>query len=232
MSENLLRVRLQLRLDERLARFIRIATSFVTIELDNAIYAGDDKWFEYLTLEPADETVSPEAELGGVSGIDVLDVRTIGNAPPIYYTLLFVDEVETFLLFLIASNQAIPHRIVIDDSQLRAVVTLRDWNHLKEFADLLEETYDGFELLGTQQVETAGFPLGGEQLKHTVRGKLTNSQLMALEVAHQMGYFQVPQESTGREVADRLGISQSVASERLRHAQQRLFDILFGQTGR
>lgn len=232
MSENLLRVRLQLRLDERLARFIRIEATFATIELDNAIYAGDGQWFEYLTLEPVDGDVSPEGELREVPGIEVLDIRTLGNAPPIYYSLLFVDEVETFLLFLTASNQAIPHRIVVDDSQLRAVVTLQDWNHLKEFADLLEETYDGFELLGTEQVETAGFPLGGEQLKHTVRGKLTTSQLMALEVAHQMGYFRVPQESTGREVADKLGISQSVASERLRHAQQRLFDILFGQVDR
>lgn len=230
MSESLLRVRIQLRLDERIARFIPVATSFATIELDNAIYAGDDRWFEYLTLEPVDRGVSPEAELGEVPEMEVLDIRTVGNAPPIYHAIIFVDEVETFLLFVIARNRGIPHRVVLDGFQLRAVVTLRDWNHLKEFADVLEDTYDGFELLGTQQVETAGYPLGGEQLKHTVRGKLTTSQLRALEVAHRMGYFQVPQQATSREVADRLGISQSAASERLRHSQQRFFDILFGQS--
>lgn len=229
MSESLLRVRIQLQLDERIARFIPIAASFATIELDNAIYSGDDRWFEYLTLEPVDRDISPEGKLAGASGIEVLDVQTIGNAPPVYHAVIFVDEVDTFLLFVIARNRAVPHRIVLEGTQLRAVVTLRDWNHLKEFADILEDTYDGFELLGTQQVETAGFPLGGEQLKHTVHGKLTTSQLQALEVAHRKGYFQVPQQATSREVADKLGISQSAVSERLRHAQQRFFDILFGQ---
>ena len=227
MSGDLLRVRLQLRPDERLARFVAADEAFEAIELDNAIYAGDGQWFEYLTLSSTGDA-SPESALAALPSTEVLDSRAVGPDSTVSRTILFVDEVAEFVLPTITRERAVPHRILLEDGRLRAVVTLRDWNHLKEFADTLESTYDGFELLGTAQVDTVGFPLGGDRLKHTMQGKLTAEQLLALEVAYRMGYFRVPQEATGTEVAERLETSQSAVSERLRRAEQRLLEVLFG----
>lgn len=230
MSDDLLRVRLQLQSDERLAKFVDAREAFETIELDNAIYAGDGQWFEYLTLVAPTGDGSPESTLNALPAIEVLDSHTVGTDPPVYHTVLFVDEAAEFILSTITHDRAVPHRILLEGERLRAVVTVRDWNHLKEFADTLERIYDSFELLGTTQVGTVGFPLGGDKLKHTVRGKLTAEQLGALEVAYRMGYFRVPQEATGTDVADRLETSQSAVSERLRRAQQELFAVLFGRS--
>lgn len=228
MSGDLLRVRLQLQPDERLARFVDASEAFDTIELDNAIYAGDGRWFEYLTLVTSTGNASPNSTLASIPAVEVLDSYTAGTDPYVYHAVLFVDECDEFILPTITHDQAVPHRILLEGARLRAVVTLRDWNHLKEFGDTLENAYDDFELLGTTQVDSIGFPLGGDKLKHTMQGKLTADQLLALEVAYRMGYFRVPQEATGAEVADRLETSQSAVSERLRRAQQRLFEVLFG----
>lgn len=227
MSGDLLRVRLQLRPDERLAGFVAAREAVETIELDNAIYAENGHWFEYLTLVPAADA-SPESALAAIPAVEVLGDHTVGTDPPVVHAVVFVDEVTEFVLPKITRDRAVPHRIVLENDRLRAVVTLRDWTHLKEFADTLENAYEGFELLGTTQVDTVGFPLGGDKLKHTMRGKLTADQLLALEVAYRMGYFRVPQEATGTEVAERLETSQSAVSERLRRAEQRLLELLFG----
>ncbi len=228
MSSDLLRVRFQLRLDDRLARVVDACEAFETIELDNAIYAGNGQWFEYLTLVASTADASPESSLSALQTVEVVDSRTAGTDPPIHHAVLFADEGDEFVLSTVTRGRAVPHRVLFDSDRLRAAVTLRDWNHLKEFADTLETTYDGFELLGTTQVDTVGFLLGGDRLKETVRGKLTRDQLAALEAAYRMGYFQVPQEATGTDVAERLETSQSAVSERLRRAEQRLFEVLFG----
>ncbi|WP_265109989.1 helix-turn-helix domain-containing protein [Halosolutus halophilus] len=226
MPGDFLRVRFQLRADDRLARFVGAGDRFGTIELDNAIYAGAGQWFEYLTFVGGE--TDPEMTLDTRSAIEVLDCWTVGGDPPVYHAVLFVDEVPEFVLSEITRCRALPHRILLEDDRLRVVATVRDWNHLKEFANDLERTYAGFELLGTEQIDDIGFPLGGNDLKHTVHGKLTPDQLLVLEVAYRMGYFRVPQEATGKEIAEQLETSQSAISERLRNAQQRLLSVLFG----
>lgn len=228
MSDDLLRVRFQLRADGQLARFVDANEWFETIELDNAIYAGSGQWFEYLTLVASTADSPPDSTLATLPQVEVLDSKTAGTDPPVYYAILFVDEVAEFILPTITRERAIPHRIHLTNDRLRVVVTVQDWTHLKEFADSLERTYDSFELVGTRQVDDVGFLLGGDKLKHTMQGKLTAEQLLALEVAYQMGYFQVPQAATGTEVAKELETSQSAISERLRRAQQELLAVLFG----
>lgn len=232
MSGDLLRVRLQLRSDERLARFVAACESFGTAELDNAIYAGEDRWFEYLTVATTAADRDPDAALAALEGVDLLDSRAVGADPIVHHAVLFVEEGPEFVLPAITRCRALPHRILLEGERLRVIATVRDWAHLKEFADSLERSYGGFELLGTEQIDDVGFPLGGDKLKHTVRGKLSAEQLVALEVAYRMGYFQVPQEATGTDVAERLETSQSAVSERLRNAQQQLLAVLFGPGAR
>ena len=127
-------------------------------------------------------------------------------------------------------NGAVPHRIHIREKQLNATVSVRDWDHLKDFADEIESTYGSFELIGTTQVDALTYPLGVDRLKYIVKEKLTEDQLTTLETSFQMGYYTVPQTATSEDVAKQLGISQSTFSTKLRNAQYNLLAVLFGKS--
>jgi len=57
---------------------------------------------------------------------------------------------------------------------------------------------------------------------------LTDEQLEAVAVAHEMGYFDESERVTQSEIADELGISRPSVSERLRRAEQRLVEQQLG----
>jgi hypothetical protein len=58
---------------------------------------------------------------------------------------------------------------------------------------------------------------------------LTDRQKEALVTAWELGYFDVPRESTLVEVAEELGISDTAVSQRLRRAQSTICEGLFGE---
>lgn len=61
---------------------------------------------------------------------------------------------------------------------------------------------------------------------------LTKTQIESLEVAHEMGYFEVPREATLDDVAERLDISHQALSECLRRAHNTLVSAeLAGRDG-
>jgi hypothetical protein len=53
---------------------------------------------------------------------------------------------------------------------------------------------------------------------------LTDDQREALRIAYELGYFEIPRHASLEDVADRLDISASSASERLRRAQTELIE--------
>lgn len=62
---------------------------------------------------------------------------------------------------------------------------------------------------------------------------LTQTQIESLEVAHEMGYFEVPREATLDDVAERLDISHQALSECLRRAHNTMVSAeLAGRDGR
>ncbi|GAA0202967.1 helix-turn-helix domain-containing protein [Halobaculum roseum] len=62
----------------------------------------------------------------------------------------------------------------------------------------------------------------GEGLRQSASRALTSAQREALATAFDAGYFAVPREVTLAELADRLGISDTAASQRLRRGLQNL----------
>jgi predicted DNA binding protein len=225
----ILRIEFQMRALGGLERLLEGVAELTGVELDNAIYAGEDAWLEFLTMTTASDT-DLEACLLECTGVEVISAARIHETSSVWYVLLLVKESEQFILKTIATNGAVPHRIHVEKGRLKAIVSVRDWDHLKKFADEIESTYGSFELVGTTQVDGLTYPLGADQLKYTVRGKLTDDQLTALETSFRMGYYAVPQMATSEDVADRLDISQSTLSTKLRKAQYGLLEILFGDT--
>ena len=66
---------------------------------------------------------------------------------------------------------------------------------------------------------------------HSVlQNRLTEKQRAALETAFFAGFFDWPRASTGKEIADLLGISPATFTQHLRAAERKFFDAVFNDT--
>jgi hypothetical protein len=197
------------------------------IELSSAIFAGDDEWFEFLTVV-GDLELDPTT----LRSRDCITHVQRGDVDQHYRTnhlLLRVTEPPQFIVTKLTQNNAVPHRIFLRDGYVTVITSVHDWNHVRNLADDIEDAYDTFELLGTTQIEGIGHPLGSDRISFDVHAALSTEQLRVVEAAHEMGMFEIPQEATGKEVADRLEVSQSTVSEKLRRAQQNICELFFGR---
>lgn len=125
-------------------------------------------------------------------------------------------------------NEGIPNRIVLQENQFRVVATVRDWETFRRLADQVQEKLGQFDLQKVANIDRPGEPLDSGRLSEILITKLAPTQIQTIETAYDMGYFAVPRRSSATEVADTLGVSQSTFSERLRTAEFRLFELIFG----
>lgn len=77
------------------------------------------------------------------------------------------------------------------------------------------------------EIVTQRLALTPRLFHHLVEERLTSRQWTALQVAYYSGYFTVPRDSTGDEIAARLGVTRQTFHHHLRHAQARLCRSLF-----
>lgn len=208
---------------------IQSATDSDSVELDNAIYAGDGQWYQHLTVTTDLPVGSIRGHLSDGVVTELVALSPAEESDLTYYILALMEEPDPFVVSEVTEVKSIPHRIRLVDGQLTVTTSVEDWEHLKRVAEHLEASYHNFELLSTSQKAWTGTPLGTNQLKHAVRGEVSESQLELLAEAYRNGYFDVPQAVTAKELASILGTSQSTLSEALRNAQYTLFEILFGE---
>lgn len=140
---------------------------------------------------------------------------------------MVAHEPYPFLLGLILRENGIPNRLVLSPDCFNCVVTVAEWDDFQRLADKLQEQFGEFKLLSVNQVETTGAPLGSGQLGRVVRNELSRDQLNVLQTAHELGYFETPRRTSADDIATELDIAQSTLSERLRLAEDRLFDLIF-----
>lgn len=209
-----------------LSIFDEVAGDEGRVELDNAIYAGDGEWFEFVTLlAGSDVSAAAIASHPVVSRIDSEVVDPASNARTF---LVLAEETDRFVVTTLTGNGAVPLRVFLEDGSVTVTARFRDWNHFRALADEIEDRYATFELLETSRVEGIGYPLGSERLRFVIDGKLAEEHLLLLEVAYRMGFFEIPQEANGGQIAEELSVSQSAVSEKLRRAHRELCEFLFG----
>lgn len=201
-----------------------------SIELDNAFYVEDGTWMESLTVSTTSD-FDPREAVDGLSGVDLVYAREIPTGPTgvtVRRLMLVANESYPFVLGIVLRREAIPNRLVLQNQTMDLVITVRDWEQFRELADDVQNSLGQFELESMNQIERPGEPLDGGRLSEVLITKLADEQLTVLETAYNMGYFDVPREVSAKDVADRLDISQSTFSERLRTAERNLFDLLYG----
>lgn len=223
----MLRIEFQIRLAGISSKLFELEERVKTIELDNALPVASDTVFLFFTVQFSTD-VSKSSISGQLPDIEVVDVSKAEMNQHTYYVGVVSKLSDASVLTLLTENQAIPHRVVAQNSHIDVVASVRDWNHLKNVADTIEDEHGSLELVGTTQTEGIGFPLGGNKIKQSMSGKLSDKQLEVLETAYRMGYFKVPQEVTAEEIASELDISRSTLSERLRRVEHNFCALLFG----
>jgi len=223
----MLRIEFQIRLAGISSRIVDIDDQVGSVEIDNALPVAGDSVFLFLTAQ-FDSDISKTDLAEKLSDIQIVDMSKAEVNQHTYYLSVIAPLSDASVLSILTENQAIPHRMVGRNAHLDVVASVRDWNHLKEVAGTIEDEHGSLELVGTTQTETVGFPLGGNKIKQSMSGKLSDKQLEVLETAYKMGYFKVPQEVTAEEIASELDISRSTLSERLRRVEHNFCELLFG----
>lgn len=223
----MLRIEFQVHMTGLSSKLFGLEQTVRGVEIDNALPVADNAAFLFLTVQ-FDNDVSKDELSSQLSDMEIVDLWEAEGNRHTYYLGVIAELSDAPMLSLLTSNQAIPHRIVGRKNHLNVIASVRDWNHLKEVASTIEDEHGSLELVGTTQTETIGFPLGGDKVKQSLSGKLSENQLEVLETAYRLGYFKVPQDVTAEEIANELEISRSTLSERLRRVEHNFCELLFG----
>lgn len=201
-----------------------------SIELDNAFYIEDGRWIESLTISSTAD-FDPHDAIAEIWGVEMFYTHEIPTGPSditVRRLTIIANESYPFILGLVLRREAIPNRIVLQGSEFKVVVTVRDWEGFRSLADDLEESLGSFELQSVNQIERPGEPLDGGRITEVLGTKLSHEQLAVLETAYEEGHFDVPRTASTGDIAEKLNVSQSTASERLRVAERNLFALLYG----
>ncbi|MCU4925429.1 helix-turn-helix domain-containing protein [Halobacteria archaeon AArc-dxtr1] len=112
----------------------------------------------------------------------------------------------------------------IDDGQFRFLVHLPKGRDTRRIIELVRERHTGVTYLAqrTHQRED-GHDDASASTAPVLDEQLTKKQRAAIETAYAAGYFDWPRESTGEEIAERMGISPATFNQHLRTAERKFF---------
>nr|WP_247414768.1 bacterio-opsin activator domain-containing protein [Halomarina salina] len=96
---------------------------------------------------------------------------------------------------------------------------------VKAFIRMFVRRYEGAELVA--RVEQNRPVRTSAEFEATYRDRLTERQAEVLETAYFSGFFEWPRETSGKELAALLDISQPTVSRHIRTSERKLFGLLF-----
>ena len=107
-------------------------------------------------------------------------------------------------------------RATIDDERLTMVGEFPVTEDVSAIVAAARRVVDDIRLLSQRLAYTPRL------FQHLIEDELTERQWTALQAAYYGGYFNRPRDSTGDELAARLGVTRQTFHHHLRHAEQRL----------
>ena len=121
---------------------------------------------------------------------------------------------------------AVPTSLRASPDGGRVSIRIAQTASVRKFVELLERRYDDVELVARRAapkpVQTK------EEFEQAYFDRLTERQEEVLRTAYFAGFFEQPRESTARDVAEILDISQPTVSRHIRSGEGKLYSMLFG----
>lgn len=204
--------------------FVRAAGAIgCRVALAEMVHRSDGRLLEYFTIEGA----SAEQVLrAGESAPEIDAARAIREAAD----ELLVEFVVSGPCIggTLADAGAIVRRVEALDGVGTVVADVPPHASASEAVALVDERHDA-DLLAHSQRDRSAPDFTGQAFRARLVELLTDRQLESLRTAYAGGYFDWPRESTARECADALGVSQPTFTEHLRTAQRKLLIALFDE---
>ncbi|MHC3437488.1 GAF domain-containing protein [Natrialbaceae archaeon A-gly3] len=123
----------------------------------------------------------------------------------------------------VLAQNATVRSLRIDAGTATVVVDLPGSTSVRGFVDDLTQEVPDLELL-SRRTRTRE---PGATLQTAVLDRLTPRQQEVLQLAYRSGYFEMPRDQTGKELADALGIVPSTFTKHIRNAERNLLDVIF-----
>ncbi|MEF8843656.1 MAG: bacterio-opsin activator domain-containing protein [Haloarculaceae archaeon] len=130
---------------------------------------------------------------------------------------------ELGLLSHLADHGATVGSLAVDPEGADVTVGLPGSADVRSFVETCRARYPGTELVARREYE---LPDDRDAVAVRLPGELTDRQREALLAAYREGYFEWPRESTGEEIAERLGVSAPTFHQHLRKGLGRLLDAV------
>jgi len=217
-------VEVEFRVRDRDCFFIEASDAIgCEVDLEHFVNRSDGRLLEYFTVGD----VSPDRVLAMAS-----------ETPPIEDARLVSRGVDRSLFEFVVSGPcvtttladtgAIARSVTAKNGTGRVVASVPEHVPVRRVVEQFCERHSRTDLVArrdseqTLPVQTA---LGAQV---TLTDHLTEKQLEVLRAAYLSGYFDWPRTSTAEECADALGIAQPTFSQHIRVAQEKVFDVLFG----
>ena len=211
-------VELEFRVGELAAPLIELsAADSCTIAFEQLI-RGDETLLAYGSAEGVDQEAFSEAvaETDGFGEVRFLAVRR--NE----FEFELVAPAAVSLFETIATHGGRVKSATIEDGEFRFVVELPRGRDTRGMIELIRDQRDDVTYLAQRTRERSDRDERGSS--SVLEDALTEKQRAALETAYFAGYFDWPRESTGEEIAERLGIAPATFNQHLRTAERKFFD--------
>ncbi len=181
---------------------------------------GDEAVLAYGTIEGVDR--SQVQEIADGDG-DIADVRVLaGGDQPVEVEFAVSGIQELFTT--VASYGGRIGSATIVDGELRFVSEVPPGRDTRQLIELITDQFPSVGFVAQRTRTRSDEDVTELQ---SILQSLTDRQKTTVETAYLAGYFDWPRESSGEEVAQRLGISAATFSEHLRAAERKLFGGIF-----
>jgi hypothetical protein len=214
-------VELEFRSEALAEPFVAASDGNVRLSIDSVISLPDETHLQYYTVS-------------GISRRTYLD--TVEEFSNTFDTRLLSTVGDTFRVERHTTAESIAPQFVRFGGEIKSgVVEEGAFTVVGEFpatvdtAALLEairEIHPDVELVAERRLMTPTL------LRDVLEGDLTERQLTALRAAYFAGYFRRPRDSTGADLADRMGITKQTFHHHLRKAEESVFRQIFEEVDR
>lgn len=216
-------IELEFRIEDLAEPLIELSVSEpCTITLEQLV-SGDESLLAYGSARD----VSQDAFIEAVNRTDgISDVRIL-TARRDEFEFELVAPTAVSLFETIATHGGRVAEATIDDGEFRFVVELPRGRDTRQMIELIRGQRNDVTYLAQRTTERSARNETGAS--SVLEDELTEKQRAALETSYFAGYFDWPRESTGEEIADRLGIAPATFNQHLRTAERKFFESVFGE---
>jgi PAS domain S-box-containing protein len=190
-----------------------------TITFDHVVPVGGDSYLQYGRTTPEMVAVleTLESQYSSWESVTVLSE----SETEVRFELRLSEPPVTSI---VADAGGSMREAIIEDSDFRMTIHLPQSTNVRGVLDRIRETYPNTRPVARRQITRS--ETTSEQVVSTWTEELTDKQRASLEAAYFAGFFEWPRNSSGKDLANTMGVAPATFHQHLRIAEGKLFEVL------